>query len=48
MLLGVWVLDISVRGIFIRHVLFLHSAVNFVLCRIVLGWVKVIHNQQLR
>ena len=42
MLLGVWVLEISVR-----HVLFLRSAVNFVLCHIVLGWLKVIHNQQL-
>lgn len=44
MLLAVWVLEISVRGIFIRHLLFLYSAVNFGLCHVVLGWLKVIHN----
>jgi hypothetical protein len=40
-LLCVWVLEISVRVIFMRHVLFLHSEVKFVLCNIVLGWLKV-------
>jgi hypothetical protein len=46
-LLGVWVLEISVRFIFMRRVLFLHSAVNFVLCDIMWEWLKVIHSQQL-
>lgn len=48
MLLGDWVLEISVLVIFMRHVLFLHFIVNFVLCNIVLGWLKITHNQELR